>query len=158
MNETKTYTLYEPVITYRARKAKRLKLDTSDKMAARFRELFAQLNPDPTKEAVIIVTLSARHMEVGHRLMSLGTSNQALIGVADTLRAALLMGGTSFIVAHNHPSGDPAPSSADARCTLALRAGADAINLSLTDHIVLGEADMDPRGIGHYSFREAGRL
>lgn len=155
---TKTYTLYEPVITYRARKAARRNLCSADNLAARFRELFAELNPDPTKESAIIITMSARQMEVGHRLLTLGTSNQTLISQADTLRAALLLGGTSFAIAHNHPSGDPSPSSADLRITSAIRNAADAVGLTFTDHIVIGEADADPLGVGHYSFRSAGNL
>jgi DNA repair protein RadC len=158
MNETKTYTLYEPVITYRARKAKRRALHTPEELAARFRELFVELNPDPTKEAVIIITLSARNMEVGYRLLSLGTSRQALIAPADTLRAALYLGGTAFAIAHNHPSGDPQPSAADVSVTRRIREAAKVVDLHMHDHIILGEADVDPMGVGHYSFRRAGMI
>jgi DNA repair protein RadC len=156
--ETKTYTLYEPVITYRARQGVRRKLDSADKLAARFRELFTELNPDPTKEAVIIVTLSTRFMEVGYRLMSLGSSRNALIAPADTMRAALLLGGVGFAIAHNHPSGDPSPSAADVRITATIREAAKAVGVDFIDHLVIGDVGGDPLGVGHYSFRSAGQV
>ncbi|MEN9404926.1 MAG: hypothetical protein RL091_3629, partial [Verrucomicrobiota bacterium] len=63
-----------------------------------------------------------------------------------------------IIVAHNHPSGDPSPSSADIQVTRALRESAKTIEIELVDHVVVGDAKSDPRGIGFYSFREAGIL
>jgi DNA repair protein RadC len=55
-------------------------------------------------------------------------------------------------------SGDPAPSSADIQVTRRLREAAQAIDIELTDHLVLGNASADPAGLGYYSFRSAGLL
>lgn len=55
-------------------------------------------------------------------------------------------------------SGDPAPSAADIQLTRQLREAAKAIDVELTDHIILGRAAADPRGLGYYSFRGAGML
>ena len=127
-------------------------------MAARFRELLIQLSPNPTQEAVVLICLNSRNQEIGNRLISMGTSTQALIGVADTLRSALLLGGTAFAISHNHPSGDPLPSCADMRITRSLKDGALAIGLNFHDHIVIGEASNDPQGVGYYSFKQAGAI
>ena len=55
-------------------------------------------------------------------------------------------------------TGDPAPSSADIQVTRRLREAAQAIDIELTDHLVLGNASADPAGLGYYSFRSAGLL
>jgi len=55
-------------------------------------------------------------------------------------------------------SGDPAPSSADLQVTRRLREAALAVDIELTDHLILGTKSADPVGRGYYSFREAGLL
>jgi DNA repair protein RadC len=59
---------------------------------------------------------------------------------------------------HNHPSGDPAPSSADLKVTRQLREAAQAMDIALQDHLVIGRPVADPLGRGYYSFRENGLL
>lgn len=66
--------------------------------------------------------------------------------------ACLTPGTTALLVAHNHPSGDPAPSADDARLTDRLAHAADVIDIPLLDHVIVGS---DGR---YYSFREAGLL
>ena len=55
-------------------------------------------------------------------------------------------------------SGDPAPSAADVQVTRQLREAARAVDIDLLDHVSVGRAAADPRGLGFYSFREAGLL
>ncbi|MDP9170242.1 MAG: hypothetical protein M3N54_06475, partial [Acidobacteriota bacterium] len=62
------------------------------------------------------------------------------------------------ICAHNHPSGDPAPSGADVQITHLLREAAKTVEISLVDHVILGRAGADPQGRGWYSFRDAGMI
>lgn len=52
-------------------------------------------------------------------------------------RAALRMGATSVIAAHNHPSGDLTPSSADIAVTKRLAAAGRTIDVTLADHIIM---------------------
>lgn len=72
--------------------------------------------------------------------------------------AAILAGATALVVAHNHPSGDPAPSAADQQITHVLRDAAKIIDIELLDHVIVGDVKADPQKVGHYSFREAGLL
>lgn len=55
-------------------------------------------------------------------------------------RAALVAGAVSAIAVHNHPTGDPTPSSADIQVTIRLVAACRAIDVPLQDHIILGDA------------------
>ena len=87
-----------------------------------------------------------------------GTATGSLVHPREAFRAAIQHGATAVVCAHNHPSGDPAPSSADVQVTRRLREAAQAIDIELTDHLVIGNASADPAGVGFYSFRNAGLL
>jgi DNA repair protein RadC len=63
-----------------------------------------------------------------------------------------------MVVAHNHPSGDPAPSAADMHVTRKLRDAAKILEIELLDHVIVGDVKADPVARGVFSFREAGVL
>jgi DNA repair protein RadC len=50
-----------------------------------------------------------------------GTANATLAHPREVSRAAIQHGATVIVIAHNHPSGDPAPSTADVQVTRQLR-------------------------------------
>ena len=87
-----------------------------------------------------------------------GTATNCLAHPREVYRAAIQHGATGIVCAHNHPSGDPAPSSADLQVTRQLREAAKAVDIELQDHVVVGLASADPTGVGFYSFRKAGLL
>src|ERR1017187_943490 len=80
-----------------------------------------------------------------------GTATGSLVHPREAFRAAIQHGSTAIAVAHNHPSGDPAPSSADIQVTRRLREAAQAIDIELLDHLILGEKTADPASLGFYS-------
>jgi DNA repair protein RadC len=90
--------------------------------------------------------------------ISSGTATATLAHPREVFRAAIQQGATAVVCAHNHPSGDPAPSAADVQLTRQLREAAKAVDIDLLDHVVLGRASVDPTGVGFYSFRTAGVL
>lgn len=55
------------------------------------------------------------------------------------IRKALEKKADGLIIVHNHPSGNPAPGSADLRQTAALKKAAAIFDISLTDHIVIAD-------------------
>jgi DNA repair protein RadC len=87
-----------------------------------------------------------------------GTATASLVHPREAFRVAIQHGATAIVCAHNHPSGDPSPSSADISVTRRLREAAQAIDIELFDHIILGDKTADPTGQGFYSFRQAGLL
>ncbi len=90
--------------------------------------------------------------------VSSGTATAALAHPREVFREAIREAATAVVCAHNHPSGDPAPSSADLHLTRQLREAAKAVDIELLDHVIVGRASADPTGRGFYSFREAGLL
>lgn len=87
-----------------------------------------------------------------------GTATATLAHPREVFRAAVRESAAAIACAHNHPSGDPAPSAADMQVTKILREGAKAVDIELIDHVVIGRPECDPLGVGHYSFRSAGIL
>ncbi len=62
-----------------------------------------------------------------------------------------------FVLAHNHPSGDPRPSDADKVLTKRLKEGAQILGLNFMDHVIIGMPG-ENRGQPYFSFRESGML
>lgn len=90
--------------------------------------------------------------------VSSGTATSALAHPREVFRTAVRESATAIVCAHNHPSGDPAPSAADLQVTRLLREAARAVDIPLLDHVIVGRPGADPVGRGYFSFREAGML
>lgn len=90
--------------------------------------------------------------------ISSGTATATLVHPREVFRAAIRESATAIACVHNHPSGDPAPSSADLAVTRQLREASRAVDIDLMDHVIIGRPASDPLGRGVYSFREAGML
>ena len=90
--------------------------------------------------------------------ISSGSATAALAHPREVFRAAIREAACAVVCAHNHPSGDPAPSAADIQVTRQLREAAKAVDIDLIDHVITGRTSADPLGRGYYSFRAAGML
>jgi DNA repair protein RadC len=90
--------------------------------------------------------------------ISSGIATAALAHPREVFRCAIRESAAAVVCAHNHPSGDPAPSAADIQLTRQLREAASAVDIPLLDHVIIGRRGADPLGRGYYSFREAGLL
>ena len=130
-----------------------LVLDTPDAVADAWRTLVVP-NPwfDPEKEHMVVFVLTTRLGLKGWNVVSVGSVNETTVHPREVLRPVLVAAGHGFVVVHNHPSGDPSPSSADREVTTRLRNAADLMQLRLIDHIIVGSNGR------HYSFREAGSI
>jgi DNA repair protein RadC len=110
----------------------------------------------PVQEAFYVICLNRKNRPLGRHRITLGTATSCLAHPREVYRIAVLMGASAIICVHNHPSGDPAPSSADVQLTRQMRDAAKIMDIELLDHVIIGNREDDPRGVGHYSFREAG--
>jgi DNA repair protein RadC len=87
-----------------------------------------------------------------------GTATASLVHPREVFREAIRVGAAAIIVAHNHPSGDPAPSRADIQVTRQLREAAKTIGIDLLDHVIIGNKGKDPAQLGYYSFNDGGLI
>jgi DNA repair protein RadC len=111
-----------------------------------------------TVEKIFVLALNRKERLLKTIEITSGTATAALGHPREVLRAVLLSHGSvsAFMLAHNHPSGDPAPSSADIHFTRTMREAAKSVDLQLLDHVIVGTPGNDPLGRGFYSFRESG--
>ena len=67
-----------------------------------------------------------------------GTIDIAPLFPREVVRRALEVGATGLMLAHNHPSGDPSPSSSDTSITRALVNASKLFDLTVHDHVIVG--------------------
>lgn len=107
-------------------------------------------------EKLWVLSLNRRNHLIKCREVTSGTATTALAHPREVFRAAIRDGAAAVICAHNHPSGDPAPSAADVQVTRQLREASRTLDIALMDHVIVGRPAADPLQRGYYSFREAG--
>lgn len=112
----------------------------------------------PEQESFWVILLNRKNFPKGRHMVTIGTATAALAHPREVFRAAIVGSAASIVCVHNHPSGDPSPSSADIQLTRQLREAATAIDIPLLDHVIIGDISCDPMKKGFYSFREAGLI
>jgi len=84
-----------------------------------------------------VVLLNTRNQVLGTSEVYRGSVHTAVIRIGELFRDALRQNAPAIILAHNHPSGDPAPSAEDIAMTeQAIEAGV-LLDIDVLDHIVL---------------------
>ena len=65
--------------------------------------------------------------------------NTAVVRIAELFREAIVANAAAIVIAHNHPSGDPEPSSSDLDMTRQAGQAAQLLGIELLDHVVIGQ-------------------
>lgn len=117
--------------------------------------LGAEMRAEP-HEVLKVVLLNTRLTLVGVAELTRGTLNETVAHPRDVLHHVITRRAHAFIVVHNHPSGDPQPSTADRNFTRRLREASEIMQVSFLDHIVIGLPSQNHPG--YFSFRESGVL
>jgi DNA repair protein RadC len=124
-----------------ARRAERPEPTPRIQSTAGIAKLVAPYFAGRTRERLVVVVCDQANRVRGCDIISEGAVDSAPAPIREILTAVLRRDGKAFALAHNHPSGDPTPSSADITATHRLRASAEALGLRLVDHIVVGGRD-----------------
>jgi DNA repair protein RadC len=98
------------------------------------------------REEFRILFLDKSNGLIADELQGAGTVDHAPVYPREVVRRALELSATALILVHNHPSGDPTPSSADIKTTAEILAIALPLGLSIHDHLIVGRH-------GHASLR-----
>lgn len=99
------------------------------------------------QEHLVCLYLNIKSEVIEHRTISIGTINMTVFNPKDIFKWALKLSASFVIVAHNHPSGDPTPSSNDKVMTKKITAMGKAVDIEVVDHIIIGKGR-------YYSFLE----
>jgi DNA repair protein RadC len=89
------------------------------------------------QECFCVLCLNARGKVIGSNIVYKGTATEIQVRPAEVFREAIRRNAVSIIVGHNHPSGDPTPSSEDIMLTRRLVEAGNLIGVKVLDHIVV---------------------
>ena len=101
------------------------------------------------REKFIVLLLDAKHRVIGVNTVSIGSLTASIVHPREVFKPAIAGNSAVVILAHNHPSGDPAPSLEDVELTKRLREAGELLGIRVLDHVILGDGT-------HYSFVDAG--
>ncbi len=83
--------------------------------------------------------LSTKAEIISIETISIGDLNHAMVNPRDAFVPAVKKSASAVIFVHNHPSGDPTPSSEDINTTNRLVAAGDVLGIKVLDHIIVGD-------------------
>lgn len=97
---------------------------------------------DKKQEYFVVLSLDGANRLIAQRVVTIGTLTSSLVHPREVFADAITDRAASVIVAHNHPSGNLAASSADVATTERLRAAAELLGINLVDHIIVTKTDV----------------
>ena len=98
------------------------------------------------REEFRILFLDKRNGLIADEVQGSGTVDHTPVYPREVVRRALELSATALVLVHNHPSGDPTPSTADIKMTLDIIAIAGPLGVTIHDHLIVGRH-------GHSSLR-----
>jgi len=104
----------------------------------------AYLNYDlafqPTERFAVLV-MDVKNRPIGKQVLFIGSSTETTASPRQIFQKVLRMGGERLVVAHNHPSGSVQASPEDIALTDQLLQAAQALDLKLLDHLIIGNGE-----------------
>jgi len=124
---------------------------TPVKTAYQAYEYAKQVIGDRGQECFLVMYLDTKNRVLKHEVTSIGTLNSTQTHARDVFRTAVKENTNAIIIAHNHPSGDPAPSREDREITKELHKAGELLEIQVLDHVIIGRDR-------YHSFKEEGGL
>ncbi len=106
---------------------------------------------DKSRECFKVVYLDAKNQVLGVETLFEGSLSTTAVYPREVIQSALHHHAAAVIFAHNHPSGDPAPSGDDMAITRKLVFCCDVMGITVHEHIIIGENR-------YFSFADAGHI
>lgn len=106
---------------------------------------------EETKEMFITLHLDGKNRIICMDLVSIGSLNQSIVHPREVFKTACLSNAAALILIHQHPTGDPSPSSEDIAITRRLKEAGEIMGIKILDHIIVGDDE-------YLSFVERGLL
>ena len=87
---------------------------------------------------LMVVLRDVKRGYLHREVISKGTLTELLLHPREVFHLAIRHRAHSLILAHNHPSGDPVPSTRDLEMTQVLVAVGQMVGIELADHLIIG--------------------
>lgn len=91
------------------------------------------------RECLILLILDSKNRILSDTVLSVGSMHASIADPREIFLAALKKNGSSILLLHNHPSGDPTPSQEDILTTKRIVKAGDMLGIELQDHIIIGQ-------------------
>jgi DNA repair protein RadC len=100
-------------------------------------DIFIPLLRDEVKEKFILVCLNSANKIIKYEIISVGNLNSSVIHPREIFKAAIENNSASVILVHNHPSGNPEPSSEDIAITKKIVEAGKILDIPVFDHLII---------------------
>ncbi|WP_457650748.1 RadC family protein [Profundibacter sp.] len=87
-----------------------------------------------------VLFLDRKNVLIADEEQAKGTIDHVPVYPREVVKRALELNASALILVHNHPSGDPTPSESDILMTNQIQDAANALNLTLHDHLIIGKS------------------
>lgn len=87
-----------------------------------------------------VLFLDKKNVLIADEAQAKGTVDHVPVYPREIMKRALELNASALILVHNHPSGDPTPSEADIVMTQQIETAAQALSLTLHDHLIIGRS------------------
>lgn len=101
-------------------------------------KIVKSLITDPNKEHFIALYLNTKNGILKQEIISIGSLSANIVHPREVFKTACIISASSIIVAHNHPSGDPTPSTEDIELTNKLVEAGKVLGIQVLDHVIIG--------------------
>jgi DNA repair protein RadC len=91
------------------------------------------------QEVIVVILKDVKERLIAIETVAMGTLSDVLAHPREIFYPAVRHKAHSFILAHNHPSGDPLPSQADLNLTRHLLRSSQVMGIVLEDHLIIGK-------------------
>lgn len=91
------------------------------------------------REHAIVLLLNQKNGIIGINTVSVGNLSSSIVHPREVFKPAIVAGAAAIILAHNHPSGDPTPSSDDLLVTKRIKNAGDILGIDVLDHVIIGD-------------------
>ena len=91
-----------------------------------------------TREEFRVLFLDKKNALIADEMMNRGTVDHAPVYPREIIKRALEVDASAIILVHNHPSGDPEPSSADIDMTRQVIEAGRPLRITVHDHLIVG--------------------
>lgn len=103
------------------------------------------------REHFMVLLLDTKNQVIAMETVSIGSLNSTVVHPRELFKQAIKRSAASVILAHNHPSGDPTPSSEDLAVTKRLVEGGQLLGIEVLDHVIIGDQK-------HCSLKRQGKI
>lgn len=101
------------------------------------------------REYLVVLSLNSKNIVNNITTVSIGSLSSSIVHPREVFKTLVMSNAASFVIGHNHPSGDPTPSREDIQVTNRVDGAGKILGIELLDHIIIGDNK-------YISFKEEG--